>query len=182
MNDFEYAYRKLSKCLYIYLGQTERRGLGIFAAKPLPAGSVVMTDHDGDYYDHVLTYRELCRRGYSLDITLQVGLDAYKLPTGSLDDFTNHSCDPNTGVRLNDQGTIIMALRDIAAHDELTYDYSTYMNNRYELLQCLCGAPNCRGLIGNFNTLPAELQRRYRALDIVGDFVDEPILRTEAAD
>jgi uncharacterized protein len=182
MNDFEYAYRKLSKCLYIYLGRTERRGLGIFAAKPLPAGSVVLTDHDGDYYDHVLGYRELCRRGYSLDITLQVGLDAYKLPTGSLEDFTNHSCDPNTGLRLNDQGTIIVALRDIAAHDELTYDYSTYMNNRYELLRCLCGAPNCRGVIGNFNTLPAELQGRYRALDIVGAFVDEPILRTEAAD
>jgi hypothetical protein len=182
MNDFEYAYRKLSKCLYFYLGQTKRRGLGVFAARPFGAGAVVMIDQDGDYYDHVLSYRELCRQGWSLDMTLQVGLDAYKLPTGSLEDFTNHSCDPSTGVRLNDQGTIVIALRDIAPHEELTYDYSTYMNNPYEHLQCLCGSPSCRGVIGNFSTLPLELQRRYRALGIVGAFVDEPLVRAGVAD
>ncbi len=182
MNQFEYAYRKLSKCLYIYLGPTTSRGIGVFAARPLAKGTVVLIDQDGDYYSHVLSYHELARQGYHLDITLQVGRDAYKLPTGSLEDFTNHSCDPNTGVRLNDRGTIVVALRDIAAHEELTYDYSTYMNNPYERLGCLCGAPNCRGVIGNFNTLPAELQHRYRALAIVGDFVDEPLLRTDVAD
>ena len=56
-----------------------------------------MVDDDGDYYDNVVSYHELLQRGYGLDITLQVGLDAFKLPSGSLDDFTNHSCDPNTG-------------------------------------------------------------------------------------
>jgi uncharacterized protein len=182
MDNFEYAYRKLSKCLYIYLGQTMSRGIGIFAARPFTNGAIVLIDQDGDYYRHVLSYGELLRRGYSLDITLQVGLDAYKLPTGSLEDFTNHSCDPNTGVRLTGQGTVVLALRDIATHEELTYDYSTYMNNPYERLQCLCGAPNCRGVIGNFSTLPVELQHRYRALDIVGDFVDEPPLSTDVAD
>jgi uncharacterized protein len=179
---FEYAYRKLSKCLYIYLGQTTHRGFGIFAARPFKEGEIVMFDQDGDYYEHVLSYRELCRHGYGLEMTLQVGLDAYKLPTGSLEDFTNHSCDPNTGVRLNDRGTIVLALRDIAPHEELTYDYSTYMNNPYERLDCLCGAPSCRGVIRNFNTLPPELQHRYRALGIVGAFADEPVLRTAVAD
>jgi hypothetical protein len=145
-------------------------------------GATVMIDQDGDYYEHVLSYRELRQRGLGLDMTLQVGLDAYKLPTGSLEDFTNHSCDPNTGVRLNERGTIVVALRDIAPHEELTYDYSTYMNNPYERLHCLCGAPNCRGVIGNFTTLAPELQRRYRALEIVGAFVDGPALDTEVAD
>ena len=141
-----------------------------------------MVDDDGDYYDNVVSYHELLQRGYGLDITLQVGLDAFKLPTGSLDDFTNHSCDPNTGIRLDFRGATVIALRDIAAHEELTYDYSTYLNNPYERMQCLCDAANCRGVIGSFSTLPSELQRRYRALSIIGDFVDEPILRADVAD
>ncbi len=182
MNDIGYARRKLTKCLYIYVGRTERRGLGIFTAKPLPAGAIVMVDDDGDYYDNVVSYHELCRRGYGLDITLQVGLDAFKLPTGSLDDFTNHSCDPNTGIRLGPRSATVVTLRAIAAHEELTYDYSTYLNNPYERMQCLCGAANCRGVIGSFSTLPTELQLRYRGLGIVGDFVDEPILRADVAD
>ena len=182
MDTIGYTRLKLTKCLYIYLGRTERRGLGIFTARRLKAGAVVMVDDDGDYYDNVVSYHELLRRGYSLDITLQVGLDAFKLPSGSLDDFTNHSCDPNTGIRLGARSATVLTLRDIAAHEELTYDYSTYLNNPYEGMPCLCGAANCRGVIGSFNTLPGELQRRYRALGIIGDFVDEPILRADVAD
>ena len=79
-------------------------------------------------------------------------------------------------------GATVIALRDIAAHEELTYDYSTYLNNPYERMQCLCDAANCRGVIGSFSTLPSELQRRYRTLSIIGDFVDEPILRADVTD
>lgn len=172
MNRFEYVHRKLKKCLSLYIAETATHGLGVFTAKAFSAGDVVMIDEDGDYYRDVMTYEELCRHGHALDITLQVGRDAFKLPTGSLEDFTNHSCDPNTGVRLTRKGTIVLALRDIAVHEELTYDYSTYLDNPYENMRCLCGAPNCRGVIGNFITLPAELRQRYQALGIVGDFVD----------
>jgi hypothetical protein len=181
MTDFDYVCRKLRKCLYIYLGQTDGRGLGIFAARPFQTGEIVMSDQDGDYYDQVVSYGELCRRGHGLDITLQVGPDAFKLPTGSLEDFTNHSCEPNTGIRLNENGTIIIALRAIAAHEELTYDYSTYLNNPYERMRCRCGAPACRGVIGNFSGLPVVVQRRYRALGIIGDFVDASV-QEEVAD
>jgi SET domain len=87
----------------------------------------------------VVSYRQLRQLGYDLDITLQVELDwaPSNWPNGSLDDFTNHSCDANTGIRLTDRGTIVLALRDIAAHEELTYDYSTYSNNPYENLRWL---------------------------------------------
>ncbi len=75
-----------------------------------------------------------------------------------------------------------MAVRDIAAHEELTYDYSTYLNNPYERMSCHCGAPNCRGVIGNFSTLPEEVKRRYLALGVVGGFVHEPRPHGHAAD
>jgi hypothetical protein len=102
---------------------------------------------------------------------MQVGYDQFRLPTGSIEDFFNHSCDPNIGIRLKANGQIILALRDIAPHEELTYDFSTYQNNPHERMRCLCGAPSCRGMIGNFSSLPLALQRRYRALGVVGDFV-----------
>ncbi len=182
MSGFEYTRRKLSKCLYLYLGETGRCGLGVFAARAFRTGDVILVDNDGDYYHKVLSYMELCRRQYSLENTFQVGIDAFKMPTGSIEDFTNHSCDPNTGIRLNEQGTIIVALRDIVAHEELTYDYSTYLNNPHETMLCRCGAAICRGVIGNFNTLPLALQTRYRALGIIGDFVDVAPEQGEVAD
>lgn len=182
MGSFECIHRKLAKCLYIYIGQTENCGLGIFAGRPFRAGETVMMDEDGDYYNTVLSYRELCRNGYTLHMTLQVGTDAFRLPTGNIDDFTNHSCDPNTGLRLTNKGMTVLALRDIVAHEELTYDYSTYLDNPFESFACHCGAANCRGIVGSFSTLPARLQQRYRALGIVGDFVDGPPVYAEAAD
>jgi uncharacterized protein len=174
LRDFKYTWRKLRKCLHIYIADTGRCGLGIFAARPFRQDEVVMIDVDGDYYDQVLSYRELIEHGYDIKHTLQVGKDAFKLPTGSIDDFTNHSCDPNTGIRLIEKGTIIVAVRDIAVHEELTYDYSTYLNNPYETLPCLCGAASCRGMIGNFATLPADLQKKYLALGVVGTFARQP--------
>jgi hypothetical protein len=173
--DFERTLRKLRKCLYIYTADTGRCGLGIFTAKPFKEGEQVLVDLDGDYYDRVVSYDQLKRFGIDLDITFQVGLDAYKLPTGSLEDFTNHSCDPNTGIKLLPSGTIIIALRNIAVHEELTYDYSTYLNNPYEIMNCRCGSNKCRGVIGNFASLPNCLKRRYLDLGIVGDFVTEGV-------
>ena len=178
---FEYAHRKLIKCCYLYLGETPTCGLGVFTARAFAAGAIVMIDDDGDYYDHVMTHEELRCHGYGLGITFQVGRDAFKLPTGSPEDFTNHSCDPNTGIRLTRKGVIVIALRDIAPHEEITYDYSTYLDNPYESMQCLCGAANCRGMIGNFSTLPAELRQHYQALGVVGNFVDG-LVGSHAAD
>lgn len=175
LRDFEYTFRKLKKCLYIYAADTGKYGLGIFTAKPWKEGEFVLIDLDGDYYEQVVNYKELKQMGIDIASTLQVGVDAYKLPTGSLEDFTNHSCNPNTGIRLISRGTVIVALRDIDAHEELTYDYSTYLRNPYEAMECMCGSDNCRGIVGNFETLPEELKEKYLRLDVVGEFVrDSP--------
>jgi SET domain-containing protein len=182
MGGFEYTLRKLRKCLYIYIGSTARCGLGIFAAKSFAAGEIVIIDEDGDYYGQIFSYRELRAHGYGLENTVQVGLDAFKLPNGNIDDFTNHSCDPNTGIRLTEKGMIVLAVRAIAPNEELTYDYSTHLNNPYESFRCRCGALCCRGIVGNFSTLPVELRRRYRALGIIGDFVEATVERQEVAD
>jgi hypothetical protein len=179
--DFTYNLRKLRKCQHLYLAETRECGTGVFAAREFAPGEVVMMDLDGDYYDHVLSYRELCARNIDLKYPLQVGRELFRMPSGSIDDFTNHSCDPSTGIRLYPRGTIVLAIRKIQIHDEITFDYSTYLNNPYEKILCRCRATNCRGIIGNFNTLPRNLQRYYLALGIVGDFAVEDDLAIAAA-
>jgi hypothetical protein len=171
--DFAHGLRKLKKCQYLYLAETADRGLGVFAARGFSPGDIVMMDFDGDYYDQVLSYEELRKHDIGLKYPLQIGMDSFRVPSGNIDDFTNHSCDPNTGIRLHAYGAMILAIRDIKVHDEITFDYSTYLNNPHESMICRCGANNCRGLVGNFTTLPIHLQRRYLALGIVGDFAFE---------
>ncbi|HEY4284327.1 MAG TPA: SET domain-containing protein-lysine N-methyltransferase [Chthoniobacterales bacterium] len=72
--------------------------------------------------------------------------------------YSNHSCDANLGIR----GEItFVALRDIAAGEELTHDWCTTDNGDYNL-KCNCGVPNCRGTLTGKDWQRADLQKKYR--------------------
>jgi uncharacterized protein len=71
--------------------------------------------------------------------------------------FSNHSCDPNIGV----QGQIIfVAMRGIAAGEELTHDWAMTDDND-EVMDCRCGAAACRGKVTGQDWRKPELQQRY---------------------
>ena len=55
----------------------------------------------------------------------------------------NHSCQPNTAY----DGLNVIAICAIAPGQELTLDYSSFLDERMEPFQCRCGATNCRGLV-----------------------------------
>src|SRR5262245_12789132 len=97
---------------------------------------------------------------------MQIGPDEW-LAEGeveAIDDFANHSCAPNIGFL---HGTLTQyALRDIAAGEELLWDYSTSMNEAGWSVPCGCGAATCRGSIQSFRDLPASEQARLRALSL----------------
>jgi uncharacterized protein len=59
--------------------------------------------------------------------------------------FINHSCDPNCEVGEIDGRIFIIATRDIAAGEELTYDYNLYDGSEDDESPCSCGAKKCRG-------------------------------------
>lgn len=72
--------------------------------------------------------------------------------------YINHSCDPNCGLR----GEItFVAMRDINANEELTFDYAMLDNEDYEF-KCLCGSPNCRKIIRGHDWKIKELQDKYK--------------------
>jgi len=81
--------------------------------------------------------------------------------------FINHSCEPNTIL----SGTIILATRDIYSGEEITFDYSTTMDDEIYTLDCLCSTPSCRGIIRDFVTLPPSLRNHYISLGGVQQFI-----------
>jgi len=74
--------------------------------------------------------------------------------------FINHSCDPNCEVDEVDGHVLITAIRDIAAGEELSYDYNLYDGELDDPAPCSCGARNCRGSMYS----KAELAKRAKAL------------------
>jgi hypothetical protein len=71
--------------------------------------------------------------------------------------FLNHSCEPNVGV----QGQIVfVALRDVAAGEELTIDYGT-IGHAAEPMACRCGAAACRRTITGDDWRRPDLRRKY---------------------
>ena len=60
--------------------------------------------------------------------------------------YINYSCDPNYASDKIQGRLWILALRDIQAGEELTYDYG-YELDGYEKRPCHCGAKQCCGYI-----------------------------------
>jgi uncharacterized protein len=71
--------------------------------------------------------------------------------------YSNHSCDPNVGVR----GEItFVAMREIRAGEELTHDWGMTDDDDYSL-ECNCGAPDCRQILTGKDWQRPDLQKRY---------------------
>lgn len=101
------------------------------------------------------------------EMWIQVGKDNWMGPSGGPDDYVNHSCDPNAGLLEDDTGLHLVALRQIAVNEEITFDYSTSMFQEPTEMSCICGAATCRGVIRNFMDLPISVQEKYIAADVV---------------
>jgi len=79
---------------------------------------------------------------------------------GNSSRWINHSCDPNCIADEEDGRIFIRALRNIAAGDELNYDYGLIISERYTPklkaeYPCWCGAPQCRGTLLSPKRRPA---------------------------
>jgi len=71
--------------------------------------------------------------------------------------FVNHSCAPNCETIDDDGHIFVNAIRDIAAGEELLYEYNLYDSDE-DSQDCYCGAKKCRGTM--FSDL--ELRRRKK--------------------
>jgi hypothetical protein len=94
-------------------------------------------------------------------LSIQVADDLYLVgpEQPSPNDMVNHSCEPNCGIL---GSTILVAMRHIAAGEEVTYDYAMSDGSPYDEFACSCGAAACRGNITGDDWSRPELIERYR--------------------
>lgn len=71
--------------------------------------------------------------------------------------FLNHSCNPNCETEEDEGRIFIKAIRDIAAGEELVYEYNLHDSDD-EQGDCHCGAERCRGTMFS----EAEVKRRAK--------------------
>ncbi len=74
--------------------------------------------------------------------------------------YMNHACEPTT--RILDREVI--ALRDIAPLEGVTFDYNTTEWDMAEPFRCLCGAPSCVGTVRGARHLTPAQRARVEAL------------------
>jgi hypothetical protein len=93
--------------------------------------------------------------------SLQVNTDLLFLgpPSREPGDSINHSCEPNCGMR---NATTIVAMRDIAVGEELTFDYAMSDTSDYDEFDCNCGTTMCRGRVQADDWQLENLRHRYR--------------------
>jgi uncharacterized protein len=114
---------------------------GCYTTTAIRRGAVV-----AEYTGYPLSKEEADRVYDASSITYLFGLgDGSMVIDGhSMAMFINHSCRPNCETEESDGRVWIKAIRNIAAGEEITYDYCLYDGGDDEAL-CNCGAEKCRG-------------------------------------
>ena len=130
-------------------------GKGVYALKDLAEGETLI-----EYGGEVISWKEALRRHphdpLNPNHTFYFHIDDKHVidgkQGGNSSRWINHSCQPNCEADENGGRVFIKALHNIAAGQELFYDYGLIIDAKYtpELLAeypCWCGAKTCRGTL-----------------------------------
>ncbi|MBN1913314.1 MAG: SET domain-containing protein-lysine N-methyltransferase [Candidatus Omnitrophica bacterium] len=151
----------LSKKVKLVCSAIDRKG--IFARKPIKKGEAISVW--GGFIITEGDFRKLAKSQFKNieDYATKVADGFYLVScrSGKLedDDFFNHSCNPNAGIK----GHLMMvAMRDIAAGEEITYDYAMTDADFNYSFRCNCKAKSCRKVIKTTDWKNPSLQRKYK--------------------
>ncbi len=136
----------------IYVRDSPQKGRGIFAVRDIKKNEVI-AEFKGPRV-RIENMEGIPREVW--DHLFNVGVDEYIIAREPAV-RTNHSCDPNAGIV---RDVFLAAMRDIKKDEEITFDYSVITADDWEL-ECRCGAPSCRKIIGNYADLPDALKKKY---------------------
>ncbi len=140
--------------------KSQIHGNGVFATQPIAKGERIIR-YKGKLRTHAevdAEYGDLEEDGHTFLFTLN---DEYVIDGnegGNVSRWINHSCNPNCeslveenakGKRHKDK-VFIEAMRDIAAGEELTYNYGIVLDEPHnaknkKLWACRCGEKGCTG-------------------------------------
>ena len=119
-------------------------GKGCFATRAFAKGRKI-----AEYAGELITTKEAERRAARRRILRICAIDRrWSLDGargGNGTHYINHSCRPNSYMRITRGHILFMALRDIRPGEEITLDYETTLHP--DTKKCRCNAKGCRGTI-----------------------------------
>ena len=135
--------------------RSDVHGNGVFAVDDLAEGETLI-----EYKGEVINWKEALRRHphdpAQPNHTFYFHIDDGRVIDGNVNGnaarWINHSCEPNCEADEVNGRVYIKALRNIAAGEELNYDYGLIIDEPYtpKLLAefpCWCGSESCRGTL-----------------------------------
>ena len=125
----------------VRVGKSRIAGQGLFAAQAINKDTRIIR-YRGERISKAESAQRLAEGNvYIFTFNGQYDIDGKVLHNTAR--YINHSCDPNCITELTPRSIWVLALRDIQAGEELTFNY------RYETKQhrCHCGASHCCGYI-----------------------------------
>ncbi len=147
-----------------------RHGLGVYATAPIRRHALVI-----EYAGEVITHDDAERRYPTTgatalpEHTYVLQLDDERVVDANVGGndarFINHACDPNLEPITIGDHVWLVALRNIAAGEELGYDYAIELDERHtpaakRRFPCRCGGATCRGTLLRPKRAPVSAESR----------------------
>ncbi len=136
----------------VYVKEINEKGKSLFAKKSFKKGEFIF-----------LIEGPIITKGTRYTVPIAKGIWIDPVPIENPATYLCHSCEPNAGI---EQGTQVIAFKNIKKDEEITIDYAMIVN-RYgdeiieEELKCQCKSKNCRGELGSWSKLPETIKKKY---------------------
>jgi len=149
-------------------------GSGVFAARPIKKGTRII-EYTGERVTHAQADGRYEDKDEKDNHTFLFIVDRKTVIDAGVDGndarFINHSCDPNCESVIEGRRVFIEAIRNIAAGEELAYDYQIQRDTDDpadidEIFACRCGSRTCRGTMLWPAKRAAREGRRRRAIRV----------------
>ncbi len=125
----------------VRVGKSRIAGQGLFTLQPIKKDTRIIR-YIGERISKAESAKRIAEGNvYIFTFSGQYDIDGKVLSNTAR--YINHSCDPNCITELTQRSIWVLALRDIQAGEELTFNYR-YDTKKY---RCHCGAPPCCGYI-----------------------------------
>ncbi len=135
------------------IAKDSKFGKGLFAITDLKQGEII-SSFDGQEYIYPGSGWTEHLHNHVIEIAERRYRDSLGFAT-----LINHSCVPNTGF---DKEFNLVTMRPVQNGEELFLDYDLTGDDDDWHMQCHCGTPMCRRVVGEYKLLPQDLKIKYK--------------------
>jgi uncharacterized protein len=116
-------------------------GLGLFATEPIKKGETII-EYIGNIIDDVEAERKH-KTMYIFEVKKNTNIDGS--PRWNTARYANYSCDPNAESENKKSRIFLIAIKNIKAGEEITFDYGEeFVEEHIKPNGCRCGSKKCK--------------------------------------